>query len=127
MAYRNYSSYSAKIRKSDHLGPDGKLDLHVHLFYNKGKSRRLLGRYRLPSLEPVFPQNEPELHNREIKFIKDWLAQPERQKKLQNFLEETLFDMHKIGRLAKEYGEIIKDKSGDTYITIRVPVSKRIR
>ena len=85
-----------------------------------------MGRYRLPTLEPVFPQKERELNNREIEFIKSWLAKPEQQKKLQNFLEETLFDMHKVGELAKHYGEIITDKKGDTYITIRVPVSERI-
>lgn len=127
MAYKHYKSYSAQIRKSDHVDLNGKPDLHVHVYFNEGKSRKLLGRYRLPTLEPVFPHKEPELNTREIDFIKDWLFRPEQQKKLQGFLEETLFDMHKIGKLAKNYGEIITDKKGDTYITIRVPVSERIK
>jgi len=127
MPYRYHSSYSAQIRKSDHIGPDGKPDLHVHIYYNKGASRKLLGRYRLPTLEPIFPNKEPELSMNEINFLKEWLAEPKQQKKLQKFLEETLFDMHKIGELAKKYGQIMTDgPSGDTYITIRVPVTKRI-
>jgi len=124
--YRYHSSYSAQIRKSDHVTTSGKHDLHVHIYYNEGASRKLLGRYRLPTLEPVFGGSEPELTKREIQFLKDWLAEPKQQKKLQDFLEETLFDMHKIGELTKRYGQIITDVSGDTYITIRVPVSKRI-
>jgi len=126
MAYRYHSSYSAQIRKSDHLDSNGKPDLHVHIFYNEGTSRKLLGRYRLPTLEPVFPNHEPELANRELQFLKEWLSEEKQQKKLQGFLEETLFDMHKIGVLAGKYGQIITD-GGDTYITIRVPVTKRIR
>ena len=127
MVSKHRKSYSAKIRKADHIYTNGQHDLHVHIYFNEGKSRKLLGRYRLPSLEPVFPQKEPELNQREIEFIKDWLAKPKQQKKLEKFLKETLFDMHKIGDLAKKYGEINTDKSGDTYITIRVPVSERIK
>jgi hypothetical protein len=125
-AYRYHSSYSAEIRKADHIGPDGKTDLHVHIRYNEGASRKLLGRYRLPTLEPVFP-GERELNTREIEFLKQWLAEPKQVKKLQNFLKETLFDMHKIGQLAKGFGEVETGRDGETYITIRVPVSKRIQ
>jgi hypothetical protein len=127
MAYGYHSSYSAQIRKADHIGPDGKPDLHVHVYYNEGASRKLLGRYRLPTLEPVFDHKERELTRREIEFVKEWLAQPEQQKKLQGFLEETLFNMHKIERLVPRYGEIMTEANGETYITIRVPVSERIR
>ena len=126
-SYRYHSSYSAEIRKADHIGPDGKPDLHVHIRYNEGASRKLLGRYRLPSLEPVFPQNEPELNAREIEFLKTWLAEPKQVRKLQGFLAETLFDMHKIGQLAVRFGQVMTDIDGETYITIRVPVSKRIQ
>ena len=101
--------------------------MHVHIYYNEGKNRRLLGRYRLPGLEPIFPVKEPELSKRETEFLKSWIAKPEQQKKLQKFLEETLFDMHKIGNLAKIYGQILTDESGNTFITIRVPVSERIK
>ena len=34
-------SYSYHIHKADHVG-----DLHVHVYYNEGQSRKLLGRYR---------------------------------------------------------------------------------
>lgn len=127
MAYRHHGSYSAKIKKSEHIEPNGKADLHVHVFFNQGQSRRPLGRYRLPTLEPVFPSKERELSGREIKFLKDWLAEPEQLKKLQKFLDETIFDMHKIGKLAYRFGEILTEVDGETYITIRVPVSQRIR
>ncbi len=125
-ANRYHSSYSAEVRKADHVGPDGKADLHVHIRYNEGASRKLLGRYRLPTLEPVFP-NERELNPREIEFLKQWLAEPKQIKKLEQFLKETLFDMHKIGELAERFGQIMTDRDGETYITIRVPVSKRIQ
>lgn len=120
-------SYTAHIRKADHMNSDGKIDLHVHLNYNDKKSRQTLGRYRLPGLEPVFPNNEPQLTKRERDFLKDWLGQEKQQKKLQKFLEETLFDMHKIEPFFKKYSEIITDKKGDTFINVRIPVSKRIR
>lgn len=125
--YRYHSSYSAEIRKADHVGPNGKPDLHVHIRFNEGHSRKLLGRYRLPSLEPVFPQKEPELCTEEVDFLKRWLSEPKQVRKLQGFLKETLFDMHKIGQLADRFGQVMTDKDGETYITIRVPVSKRIQ
>ena len=127
MAYRHYKSYSAHIQKADHVDKDGKHDLHVHLFYNEGKSRKLLGRYRIPTLEPIFSHRERELTLREVEFLRDWLAEPQQVKKLEGFLRETLFDMHKLGRLAHKYSEILTDKDGETYVCIRVPVSKRIQ
>jgi hypothetical protein len=125
--YRYHSSYSAEIRKADHLGPNGKPDLHVHIRFNEGHSRKLLGRYRLPSLEPVFPKREPELSSQEVEFLKKWLSEREQVRKLQRFLEETLFDMHKIGQLAERFGQVMTDNDGETYITIRVPVTQRIQ
>lgn len=62
-------SYSFHIRKGDHVG-----DLHVHVYFNKDKSRRLLGKYRLPSLEPL-PGSIRELNNAEIELLGGWLAQ----------------------------------------------------
>lgn len=40
MGYRYYKSYSAQIRKSDHIGPDDKPDLHVHIYYNERRVAR---------------------------------------------------------------------------------------
>lgn len=45
-------SYSFHIRKSDHYSQNRK-ELHVHVYFNEGHSRKLIGRYRLPTLEPL--------------------------------------------------------------------------
>jgi hypothetical protein len=119
-------SYSYHIRKADHILPDGRADLHVHVYFNEGHSRRLLGRYRIPTLEPVFGR-ERELNSAEIRALKEWLSQPEQIRKLQNALEDTLFDMNKIARLAPGYSDIVEDDEGETYINIRIPVSRRLQ
>lgn len=112
-------SYSFHIHKADHIG-----DLHVHVYYNEGRSRKLLGKFRISSLEPL-PGSERELSNREISLLKDWLAKPQQLKKLQDCLEGTVFDSHRLGDLSSKYGEIVFD-GGETYINVRIPVSKRI-
>lgn len=116
--------YSFHIRKADHVDADGKHDLHVHIYKNEHRARRLLGRYHLPSLKPVFP-NEPELNQREIKELAGWLSNPEIVRKLNAFLRETLFNMHKLASMSPQFGEIAVD-GGETYINVRVPISKRI-
>ena len=121
--------YSFEIRKSDHPQPDGNFDLHVHVFYNEGKRRKLLGRYRVPSLEPVFP-SVPELNRTETNALREWLGQPEQIRKLENMLNDTVFDLHRVGRLIWN-PEIIsnmdiqRDKS-ETYLVIKIPVAKRL-
>ena len=67
------ASYSFQIRKADHIDKNGNCDFHVHIYFNEGKKRKLVGRYRLPSLEPIFPK-EPELTNNEIKILKEVLV-----------------------------------------------------
>ena len=119
-------SYSFYIRKADHPNPDGTTDLHVHVYFNQGHSRRLIGRYRLPSLTPVF-LNEPELSGTEIQVLRRWLAQPEQLRKLNSCLRDTVFDIHRLARAIPEFGEVMTDQDGDTYINIRIPVSRRIR
>lgn len=118
------ASYSFQIRKADHADSQGNFDLHVHVYKNEFRQRRLLGRYRLPSLEPVFP-GERELNAREIKELAGWLAYPEQLRKLQGFLDETLFNLHKLVKMAPQYGEIVPE-NGVTYINIRIPIAKRI-
>lgn len=120
------SSYSAHIQKADHPNKDGSFDLHVHLFFNEKKARNLIGRYRIPGLEPVFPHKEPKLSGREEEFISDWLSENKQQKKLDDFLKATLFDMHNLKPFIEKYSELEIDKKGETFITIRIPVSKRI-
>jgi len=118
-------SYTFKIRKADHTRPDGSADLHVHVFFNRGKSRKLLGRYRLPSLEPIFA-GARELNNSEQQILREWISKPEQVRKLQSCLEDTIFDMHKVLQLAPQLGEV-SVQNGETYINIRIPVSQRLR
>jgi|ERR1700693_559386 len=117
-------SYSFHIRKSDHVGPDGRPDLHVHVYFNQGQSRRLLGRYRLPTLEPVFPR-EPELNQTEMTFLRGWLSLPEQQRKLENCLRDSVFNLHKMGDLAARFGQVMT-LEGETFITVRIPVGRRL-
>jgi hypothetical protein len=117
-------SYSFQFRKADHIDPRGGADLHVHVFYNQGKSRRLLGRYRIPTLEPVFP-GERELNRTEEGLLRSWLSQPEQVRKLQSALDSTLFDMHKVAGLANRFADITAEQ-GETYLVIRVPVARRL-
>lgn len=110
---------------SDHPRPDGTFDLHVHVYKNEYKNRRLLGRYRLPGLQPVFA-SEPELNERETRELLEWLAAPAIMKKLNSCLRDTLFDIHKLVVAASRFGEISSD-GGETYINIRIPISKKSR
>jgi len=119
------ASYSFHVRKADHPKPDGTFDLHVHVYKNEYQRRRLLGRYRLPGLEPIFP-SEPELTQREVGELLSWLREPEVIRKLSNCLKDTLFDTHKLAQAATRFGSIDADE-GETFITIRIPFSKRSR
>lgn len=117
-------SYTFHIQKADHYNANGTIDLHVHVYFND-KGHNKLGRYRLPTLEPVFP-NEPELRNSEIKALRDWLGEDEQIRKLTAFLKATLFDLHKMARLVPAFSEVMRE-DGNTYINIRIPVTERIR
>lgn len=119
-------SLSFQIRKADHPNPNSTYDLHVHVYMNAyRRGRRLLGRYRLPTLEPVFPR-ERELTSIEIEELAGWLRQPAQIRKLQNCLDDTVFDMHKVAKISPRFGQIIPE-GGETYINIRIPISKRIQ
>jgi hypothetical protein len=118
------ASYSFQIRKADHPDADGNFDLHVHIYKNEYRNRRLLGRYRLPTLEPVFP-DERELNQREVYELAGWLSKPAQIKKLQRCLEDTVFNLHRLARIAPKYGSI-EPRKGQTYINIRIPIAKRI-
>lgn len=117
-------SYGFKITKADHPG-----DLHIHVYYNyKGNPYgKLLGRFRIPSLEPL-PGTEHYLNESEIKALKGWLSDERQLKKLQDCLESTMFNSHE---LAKEFieniahGKIIKE-NGETYIVIKISVTGRL-
>lgn len=119
-------TYRFEIQKGDHYNSHTqKADLHVHVYYNQGQSRKLLGRYRIPSLEPVFASGAHELNGSETKAIRDWLSEPKQIKKLQDFLSETLFDLHKALIANPSFGEIVTDDGGRTSIVVRIPVSER--
>ncbi len=113
-------SYAYHIHKADHVG-----DLHVHVYYNEGQSRKLLGRYRIPTLEPVFPHRERELNNSELEALRNWLAQPNQVRKLQSCLESTVFDMARVASMVPQFSNILEEE-GEVYINIRIPVSRRI-
>ena len=117
-------SYTFKIRKADHPCADRGADLHVHVHYNEGKSRILLGRYRLPTLEPIFSR-ERELNKREQQMLREWLSKPEQVRKLQSCLEDTIFDMHRVLQFSPQFGQVMV-QGGETYINIRIPVSRRL-
>jgi hypothetical protein len=117
-------SYSFRIRKADHVEADGQAELHVHVSYNQGQSRRLLGRYRLPTLSPVFPK-EPELNQTEMRLLRDWLAQPDQVRKLENCLRDSVFNLHQMGDLAARLGQVVSQE-GETFITVRIPVGRRL-
>ncbi|NCB26550.1 MAG: hypothetical protein EOM62_13910 [Bacteroidia bacterium] len=119
------ASYSFQIRKADHSDKDGNFDLHVHIYRNDYRKRKLLGRYRLPTLEPVFP-NEPELTQDQVNALAGWLSDPQQIKKLDAFLKETLFNTHKLARISSQFGEV-KPENGETYINIRIPIARRIK
>ena len=119
------ASLSFHIRKSDHPTSNGVFDLHVHVYLNEAKGRRPLGRYRLPTLEPVFP-GEPELTQSQVQDLAGWLTKEEQIRKLNSCLKDTVFDSHKMAKISPQFGEI-RAEAGETYINIRIPISKRIK
>lgn len=117
-------SYHYLIRKGDHPG-----DLHVHVrFYGGGVLYgRLLGRFRIPSLEPL-PGTKNILTQSEINSLREWLSDERQIRKLQDCLSSTVFDSHQLAISAMKHvkeGVIVKEK-GETYITIKIPVVDRI-
>jgi len=117
-------AYHFQIRKADHQNLDGTWDLHVHVYLGTKRGRKPLGRYRLPTLEPIFPR-EPELNHPEIDALRRWLSQPEQLRKLNNCLEDTIFNLDKVAEQIPAFGEIMT-AGGETYINIRIPISRRI-
>lgn len=117
-------AYIFKIRKADHPNPDGSWDLHVHVYHTYKFGRKLVGRYRLPTLEPIFT-NEPVLNQTEIQELRKFLQQPEIVKKLNNCLKDTIFNLHELTKQIPAFGEIMTEE-GETYINIRIPISRRL-
>jgi len=112
-------SYSFKIQKADHPG-----DLHVHVYYNEGKSRELRGKYSMIKLKPL-PGSEYQLSNKEKEILRDWLSEPRQKKKLQDCLESTVFNTHEIISELIKNGKITGRK-GKTFITVNIPIGGRI-
>ncbi len=113
------SSYSFKIQKVDHPG-----DLHVHVYYNEGKSRKLLGKYSMIKLKPL-PGSKYQLSNKEKEILRSWLSKPEQIKKLQDCLKSTVFNTHEVISELMKHGQII-NKKGGTFITINIPIGERL-
>jgi hypothetical protein len=117
------AKYHFNIRKADHQNSNGSWDLHVHIYYSEKGRAKLLGRYRLPTLEPIYTGRE--LNGIEINMLKDWLAKEEQLKKLKNCLKDTIFNLHEIAQQIPKFSSIITEE-GETYITVKIPVSKRL-
>lgn len=113
------SSYSFKIQKADHIG-----DLHVHIFYNNGKKRELLGKYSMVKLKPL-SGTKHQLSNQEKKTLRCWLSNPKQVKKLQDCLEATVFNMHEIISESIKSSQITS-REGKTFITVNIPVGGRV-
>lgn len=70
------------------------------------------------------------MNRAEIIALKEWLGQPEQLRKLENMLNDTVFDLNRVGRLIfnreiRRRMDIIQDKS-DTYLIIKIPVDRRL-
>ena len=117
------ATYGFKIMKGDHPG-----DLHVHVYYNsKGGYGKPLGKYRIPSLEPL-PGTKQKLNETETKALKNWLNQDNQMKKLHDCLKSTVFSSHEIGKSAMKrvkQGNVLKE-GGETFIVIKIPVVDRM-
>jgi hypothetical protein len=99
-------------------------DLHVHVYYNKGRGEgRLIGRYRIPGLEPLF--EAPDLDAAARRELLGWLEQPQQLKKLQSALRQTLFDLDRVASAATGLGKV-QSADGETFIVVRIPVSQPI-
>lgn len=108
------------MQKGDHPG-----DFHVHVYYNEGNSRKLLGKYRIPGLEPL-PGTKYELNNGEHAHLKEWLDKPEQIKKLEDCAKSTVFNLNAIAKSALPDEIAVEHKEGETFIIVRVPITRRI-
>jgi len=117
------ANYNFKIFKGDHPG-----DLHVHVYFNKGGPfGKLLGKFRIPSLEPL-KGTDYALNEKEIEALREWLKDDQQLRKLQECLESTLFNSHELVKRAMnkvKEGLVIEEK-GETFITIKIPVIDRL-
>src|SRR2546428_9363898 len=116
--------YTFKFQKADHISANGRADLHVHVYYSKGHSRKLIGRYRIPGLDPVF-RGEQELNQQEREALGRWLSQPEQIRKLEGCLRDTLFDINRVASAAIREGDVVAEQ-GETFVVVRIPVSRRL-
>jgi hypothetical protein len=117
----NMSKYSFEIHKGDHLG-----DLHVHVFYSEGRQwRKLLGKFRIPGLEPL-PGTVNRLTNEETRVLNKWLSNEKQLNKLQDCLKSTVFSSDRLLSEVMNKGEVTLTDSGETYIMVKIPISKRL-
>lgn len=60
-----------------------------------------------------------------MKALQQWLAKPEQVKKLRDCLDSTVFDIGKVASLVPAFAEV-RVEEGETYLNIRIPVSRRL-
>lgn len=117
-------NYLFKIYKGDHPG-----DLHVHVYFSERfpYGLKLLGKFRIPSLEPL-PGTKYSLNMKEVDALRNWLNDEKQIRKLQDCLESTMFNSDELIKSIMNKireGVIIKEK-GETFITIKIPVIDRL-
>jgi len=74
------------------------------------------------------PGTKHDLNNNELEFLNKWLIEEKQIKKLQHALEDTLFNMHEVGKKVIEYIKegTIERRKGTTFVTVRFPVTGRL-
>ena len=94
---RVYGHYRIIFRKSEHL--QGRPTPHVEVW----KDNRKIGNYDMASGEPL-PGWKP-VHNTVKEFLRNYIRDPQVQKKISEAIKESFFDLSKV---AGQYGGIPK-------------------
>ena len=116
-------NYRVEIQKCDHIG-----DLHIHFYKDIKKKRMLIGKYSLPSMEPLQNTNH-ELSKTERKFIQETLTEKKFRNKLQKALEETFFNLHKMSEaiISNISNGEIKIEKGKTKICVSITLGEELQ
>ena len=94
---RIYGKYRINFRKSEHIS--GRPSPHVEVW----KGTRKIGNYDMASGEPL--PGSKHVHNTVRGFLKQYLTDPQVQRKVKSAIEESFFDLSKV---AGQYGGIPK-------------------
>ncbi len=104
---RTYGSYRISFRKSEHL--DGRPTPHVELW----KGFEKIGNYDMASGEPL--PGSKRTSDKVKQFMKDYLTDPQVQKKVMQAIKESFFDLSKP---AGKYGGIPKGFKAVVFVSL---------